>query len=105
MGVCIEERKTYMITEFIEWGSLFDHLHKKKLQIPNERLIEICEDIALGMCYLHDRDVLHCDLKSSNILIDSGWNLKLCDFGLSAIYQDETRLKQYCGTYGYMAPE
>ena len=83
MGVCINKRRTYMITEFIDKNSLFDYLHKKKLTIPHQRIIEICEDIALGMCYLHDRKVLHCDLKSSNILVDSGWNLKLCDFGLS----------------------
>ena len=73
-----------MITEFIEWGSLFDYLHRKKLRIAEDKLTDICEDIALGMIYLHDRDVLHCDLKSSNILMDlNGWNLKLCDFGLS----------------------
>ena len=35
------------------------------------------------MVYLHDRKVLHCDLKSSNILLDDSFNIKLCDFGLS----------------------
>jgi serine/threonine protein kinase len=37
------------------------------------------------MNYLHGRKVLHCDLKSSNILIDQNWNIKLCDFGLSRV--------------------
>ena len=41
------------------------------------------EDIALGMAYLHNREMLHCDLKSSNILIDENYTVKLCDFGLS----------------------
>lgn len=40
-------------------------------------------DVALGMSYLHGKNVLHCDLKSSNVLIDENWNVKLCDFGLS----------------------
>ena len=37
------------------------------------------------MTYLHGRKVMHCDLKSSNVLIDENWNIKLCDFGLSRI--------------------
>jgi serine/threonine protein kinase len=43
------------------------------------------KDVALGMSYLHGKNVLHCDLKSSNVLIDESWNVKLCDFGLSRI--------------------
>jgi serine/threonine protein kinase len=64
-------------------GSLFDHLHKRKTVFSSKQKIDMCEDIALGMLYLHDRKVLHCDLKSSNILLDDSWNIKLCDFGLS----------------------
>lgn len=37
------------------------------------------------MAYLHGRSVLHCDLKSPNVLVDQSWNVKLCDFGLSRI--------------------
>lgn len=37
------------------------------------------------MAYLHGRKVMHCDLKSSNVLIDESWNVKLCDFGLARI--------------------
>ncbi len=59
-----------MITEYLEEGSLFDHLHKKKTKFNEERKLLILEDIALGMSYLHKKNVLHCDLKSSNVLID-----------------------------------
>jgi len=72
-----------MITEYLDEGSLFDHLHRKHTKIDSERKLCVVEDIALGMAYLHGRSVLHCDLKSSNVLIDSNWNVKLCDFGLS----------------------
>jgi serine/threonine protein kinase len=83
MGVCIYKGKYLMIIEYLEEGSLFDHLHKNNTKINEDTLYAIIEDIALGMTYLHGRKVLHCDLKSSNILIDSSWSVKLCDFGLS----------------------
>lgn len=85
MGVCVGTDHYYMITEYLDHGSLFDHLHKKNTQFTDKQIIDMCEDIALGMVYLHDRKVLHCDLKSSNILIDDSWNIKLCDFGLSQV--------------------
>lgn len=96
-----------MITEYLDEGSLFDHLHKKHTVLDDERLMYIVEDIALGMAYLHDRKVLHCDLKSSNVLIDSNWNVKLCDFGLSRTKSklDKLNLFGRVGTPHWMAPE
>jgi len=58
----------------------------------------------LGMVYLHGRKVMHCDLKSSNVLIDENWNVKLCDFGLSRIKstlnkkKDERKAEGLVGT-------
>ena len=64
-----------MITEYMQSGSLFDLIHKKDtLKFTEERIFSICEDIALGMNYLHSRKVMHCDLKSSNVLV----NNKIC---------------------------
>jgi len=69
-------------------------------------MLSIAEDIALGMTYLHGRKVVHCDLKSSNILIDSNWGVKLCDFGLSRIvYKHKRKNVQRVGTPHWMAPE
>lgn len=108
MGACIHKGKYLMITEYLEEGSLFDHLHKKHTKISEDVMFNIIEDIALGMCYLHGRKVLHCDLKSSNILIDSNWSVKLCDFGLSRVkYKSDRKrfAKQRVGTPHWMAPE
>lgn len=60
------------------------------------------------MNYLHGRKVLHCDLKSSNVLIDRNWNVKLCDFGLSRINKkiEHKKVKgARIGTPHWMAPE
>jgi len=56
------------------------------------------------MNYLHGRKVLHCDLKSSNVLIDQNWNVKLCDFGLSRM-KNSRKSGQRIGTPHWMAPE
>jgi len=109
MGACIHEKKYLMITEYLEKGSLFDHLHKEHSKIPEEYVLSVCEDIALGMTYLHSRKVFHCDLKSSNILIDSNWLVKLCDFGLSRnkikYNKKKSTKSQRVGTPHWMAPE
>ncbi|CAD8147805.1 unnamed protein product [Paramecium octaurelia] len=101
MGVCIKRHNFYLITEYMENGSLYDHIHKKKSK--NLNFVHIIEDIALGMYNLHGRGIMHCDLKSSNVLIDSDWNVKLCDFGLSRIKTKKT--KSTIGTSYQMAPE
>lgn len=99
-----------MITEFMETGSLFDLIHKNKDRdtvLTDERIFLICEDIALGMNYLHSRKVFHCDLKSSNVLVDENWNMKLCDFGLSRVKNKIHKKKNQgrIGTPHWMAPE
>ena len=82
MGVCVTTHYL-MITEYMDQGSLFDHLHLKRTHISPNKLVDLVEDICLGMTYLHGKKFIHCDLKSSNILIDANWNIKLADFGLS----------------------
>eukprot|EP01016_Furgasonia_blochmanni_P008959 TRINITY_DN13705_c0_g1_i4.p1 TRINITY_DN13705_c0_g1~~TRINITY_DN13705_c0_g1_i4.p1 ORF type:complete len:306 (-),score=44.42 TRINITY_DN13705_c0_g1_i4:372-1289(-) len=108
MGVCVNFTKCLMITEYMELGSLYDHLHKQNTKLGEDKMLDICEDIALGMTYLHGRKILHCDLKSSNILVDSNWNIKLCDFGLSTVKSQIHRKKKKHGRIGtphWMAPE
>lgn len=110
MGLCINSLQYLMITEYMPGGSLYDIIHKKDQTQPtlnDERILNICEDMALGMNYLHSRKVLHCDLKSSNVLIDQNWNLKLCDFGLSRMKNKIDKKKNLgrVGTPHWMAPE
>lgn len=66
-------------------GSLYDLIHVKMVKINIDRIVEIIVDVAQAMVYLHKKEIFHCDLKSSNILVDRNWNIKLADFGLSRI--------------------
>ena len=76
MGVCIKFPQYFILTEFMDDGSLYDILHKeentakRKMVLGNSGIkFKIIESIAHGMNYLHEKKVLHCDLKSSNIVV------------------------------------
>jgi serine/threonine protein kinase len=57
-------------------------------------------DAARGMLYLHEREpkVIHRDLKSSNLLVDKDWNVKVADFGLSTIFDNQRNMTGNTGT-------
>jgi serine/threonine protein kinase len=64
------------------------------------------KQIAEGIEYLHSANVAHRDLKLDNILIEDGSGLiKIIDFGFSVLCSSQQKLKIFCGTPSYMAPE
>ena len=114
MGASISNNNCYLITEFIDNGNLFDLLHKKNENVNYNRLdikftTNIAFEIALAIKYLHNRNITHCDLKSSNILLDKNYHVKITDFGLSKIinilYENEGETKGKFGTIHWMPPE
>ncbi|KAH7649847.1 Ser Thr kinase [Cryptosporidium bovis] len=97
-----------LVTELVPCGSLFDLLHIKNEILTSTQLIKISREICYGMAYLHENGVLHCDLKSSNILLSNNYDVKIGDFGLSTLMESplETRKMLGCiGTHHWMAPE
>ena len=114
LGVCMKPRYC-ILTEFVSCGSLFDLIHRHR-EIPNwgiARIIGVAREICLGMTYLHSQGILHCDLKSSNILITETWGVKIADFGLSFLFPSDTleniptaKVPLGCvGTHHWIAPE
>jgi tRNA A-37 threonylcarbamoyl transferase component Bud32 len=81
-GVSLEEgNNPCLVMEYLEGGSLFDRLGGSPLTAEQQQRIAL--DIAHGLQYLHDRDVLHRDLKSSHVLLNNQHEAKLTDFGLA----------------------
>lgn len=100
MGICVSDSNYMIITEFMKKGSLHDIIYSKKSKsiqekIPINRMLEIIIDVAKAMIYLHKREIFHCDLKSSNILMDKNWNIKLADFGLSRLRDPTSKIKSF----------
>ncbi|CAA0816440.1 Protein kinase superfamily protein [Striga hermonthica] len=112
LGYCVHGEARFLVYELMENGSLELHLHGPApgLSLTWHMRMKIALDVARGLEYLHERcnpPVIHRDLKSSNILLDSNFNAKLSDFGLAITggnNSNKTDIK-LSGTLGYVAPE
>ncbi|KAI9195565.1 hypothetical protein LWI28_016111 [Acer negundo] len=108
MGAVTSPQRLCIVTEFLPRGSLFRLLQRNTTKLDWRRRILMALDIARGMSYLHhcNPPIIHRDLKSSNLLVDKHWTVKVGDFGLSRL-KHETYLttKNGKGTPQWMAPE
>lgn len=95
-----------LFMEFMAGGSLSDHIKRNVLSEPESK--EYTRQMLEGVSFLHSNNVIHRDIKGSNVLLDGRGNIKLADFGLSKIIQkigSKTNLVSHCGTPYWMAPE
>ncbi|EEF40586.1 kinase, putative [Ricinus communis] len=108
-----DSNERVLVYEFMSNGTLHDHLHKVQDSplMSWAARIKVALDAARGVEYLHEYAVpriIHRDIKSSNILLDSSCTAKVSDFGLSLMGPDdeESHLSlRAAGTVGYMDPE
>ncbi|XP_076921750.1 uncharacterized protein LOC143583293 [Bidens hawaiensis] len=108
MGAVTSPQHLCIVTEFLIRGSLFQILQQKSARLDWRRRLQMAIDIARGMNYLHQYNppIVHRDLKSSNLLVDKNWTVKVGDFGLSRIkHQTYLKTKSGKGTPQWMAPE
>eukprot|EP00249_Psilotum_nudum_P012472 c23804_g1_i1 orf=357-1733(-) len=111
IGYCIEDDQRLLVYEFMQRGSLENHLFRKgALPLPWAARMKIALGAAKGLAFLHggERPIIYRDFKTSNILLDAEYNAKLSDFGLAkdGPEGDKTHVStRVMGTYGYAAPE
>ncbi|KAM3143054.1 hypothetical protein pb186bvf_004872 [Paramecium bursaria] len=95
----------YLIVDFMEGGELFYLLREKK-QFDLETTKFYTAQLLFGLEYLHDNNIMYRDLKPENILLDANGNLKISDFGLSKVLNNQQGIAfSMCGTPEYLAPE
>eukprot|EP01094_Clydonella_sp_ATCC50884_P016900 TRINITY_DN2859_c0_g1_i4.p1 TRINITY_DN2859_c0_g1~~TRINITY_DN2859_c0_g1_i4.p1 ORF type:complete len:477 (+),score=136.79 TRINITY_DN2859_c0_g1_i4:77-1507(+) len=106
LGATLTDEYIYIVLELAERGSLYDVLKDKKVELGLNKKLKIAEDAARGMLYLHSctPPVIHRDLKTANLLVSHGWEIKVTDFGLSRVLDTQNTMT-HCGTVDFAAPE
>lgn len=104
--VMATKSKIYLVIEHAKGGELFTKLTKGRLKEKLAR--KYFQQLISAVDCCHKRDVYHRDLKPENVLLDENGNLKVSDFGLSALADSKRQdglLHTTCGTPAYVAPE
>ncbi|KAH7655234.1 Non-specific serine/threonine protein kinase protein [Dioscorea alata] len=99
--------KIYMVLEYVKGGELFDKIALNDKLSENEAR-KLFQQLIDAVSYCHEKGVYHRDLKPENLLLDEEGNLKISDFGLSALPQqfgNDGLLHTTCGSPNYVAPE
>uniref|UniRef100_UPI00398F4AC4 calcium/calmodulin-dependent protein kinase type IV-like isoform X1 n=1 Tax=Pristiophorus japonicus TaxID=55135 RepID=UPI00398F4AC4 len=96
-----------LILELVTGGELFDRIVEKGYYSERDAAHAV-KQILEAVAYLHENGVVHRDLKPENLLyadLSAEAPLKIADFGLSKIVNEQVAMKTVCGTPGYCAPE
>lgn len=114
LGWCYEKGHLIMVYEFMPNCSLDKHIFKVDIAggfLDWEQRYNIVSGVASALLYLHEeceQQVIHRDVKASNIMLDSEYNARLGDFGLARLVEHDRRsftVTGAKGTFGYIAPE
>ncbi|XP_050218756.1 CBL-interacting serine/threonine-protein kinase 1 [Mercurialis annua] len=105
--VLASKSKIYMVLEYVNGGELFDRIASKG-KLPEAQGRKLFQQLIDGVSCCHSKGVFHRDLKLENVLIDTKGNIKISDFGLSALpqhFRNDGLLHTTCGSPNYVAPE
>ncbi|KAF7369102.1 Serine/threonine-protein kinase MARK2 [Mycena venus] len=102
--VIATENSIWIVTELCSGGELFDYLVEKG-RIPEDEAKIIFGQLCLAVGYLHDKGIVHRDLKLENVLLDERCRVKLGDFGFTREFEKGALMETFCGTTGYASPE
>lgn len=98
------DARLYFVMPFINGGELYKIFQEQK-RFPEAVVKFYATQIIIGIGKLHDKGIMHRDLKLENIMVDSTGYIKIIDYGLAKMLQSDELATSYCGTPEYLAPE
>ncbi|KAL1128822.1 hypothetical protein AAG570_013356 [Ranatra chinensis] len=100
-AVCSKQEPVYIVQEYMIHGSLLEFLRSGPgSDLPFQDLLYIASQVASGMAYLEQKQLIHRDLAARNVLIGENNIAKICDFGLARVIEDD----EYCPRQGSSFP-
>ncbi|KAJ3927584.1 MAG: Pkinase-domain-containing protein [Lentinula lateritia] len=102
--VIATESSIWIVTELCSGGELFDYLTEKGRFSEDETRL-LFGQLCLAVAHLHEKGIVHRDLKLENVLLDERCRVKLGDFGFTREFERGVLMDTYCGTTGYASPE
>lgn len=94
----------HLVMELVDGCNLTEYLRRNG-PVQEEALKVIIKQILQGLDHCHDKGISHLDIKTENVLINEKKEVKLIDFAFSVKQIDCSKVRLYCGTPNYMAPE
>ncbi|NXO74893.1 NUAK2 kinase, partial [Sitta europaea] len=96
--------KIVIVMEYASRGDLYDYISERQ-RLSEQEARHFFRQVVSAVYYCHKNGIVHRDLKLENILLDAGGNIKIADFGLSNVFQQDKLLQTYCGSPLYASPE
>ena len=95
-----------IVMELVNGGSLYGLLKRQEgRRLKEDEAKRVFKQVVEAIRYCHNRCITHRDIKLENVLLDEQNNIKTIDFGFSTCIPNEKKVKIFCGTPSYMAPE
>lgn len=103
--VVCDKNNQYIVMEYVDGVTLKEFLEKNKPSL--EETLEIISRAASGLGHAHRQNIIHCDVKPHNILIDKNLNPKIADFGIAKTISTQTQVysNEVMGSVHYLSPE
>ncbi|XP_022249572.1 serine/threonine-protein kinase Nek1-like [Limulus polyphemus] len=102
-----ENGNLYIVMDYCDGGDLYSQINQQRgMPFPEDTIIDWFIQICLALKHVHDRKILHRDIKSQNIFLTKGGLVKLGDFGIARVLSSTAELVRTCiGTPYYLSPE
>lgn len=105
LGVSKEGDALLLVTEFVDRGELYKVLLDESVEMDWPLRLKVAQDVASGLAHVHSKNLIHRDIKSENLLVNSAWEVKLCDFGFARAVSHGLHRYTICGSMYFNAPE